>query len=312
MTVVTALPSAVLLTGATGFLGGHLVEFFSSKGLRIGAIVRNDFNADDATLKNVEFIMFQSGPALTAELEKFKDATVIHCAAYTSRTGTLDDIAVETQSNLAFPVQVFEACRLAGIRDFINIGSFWEHDETGKIARPNSYAAMKLAFQTYLDFMAAKYGLNITTLKLSETYAEGDTRAKVIPLLCNAIENGTRLEMSEGRQQSSFCHISDVVAAFEATAIYLRELQAQGQHQHQVFHVNSGVNTSIRDLAALLAHTAAPARLEIAWGAIPARVGGLKAAWIDGPPPPGWSPKIGLADGLELVWKRKISDRRDT
>ena len=244
-----------------------------------------------------------------AKLESFRDATLIHCAAYTGRSGTLDDTTRETQSNLAFSVQVFETCRIAGLRDFINIGSFWEHGETGVIAPPNSYAAMKLAFQTYLDFMARTYQVNIATLKLSETYAEGDTRAKVIPLLCNAILNGTRLEMSEGRQQSSFCHISDVVSAFEATVQFLKTQSAQARHS--VFHVNSGVNTSIRELAAVLADVAAPARLDVAWGAVPARVGGLQKAWIEGTPPPGWAPQMALADGLKLVGERTLSDSRN-
>lgn len=295
-------PHDILLTGATGFLGNHLIRHFAGQNIRIGAIVRPGHVAIHDFGTSVQTIPFEQRTTLDAALSSFKDATLIHCAAYTGRAGTAQDIALESQSNLAFPVQVFEACRAAGLTRFINIGSFWEHDENGAIAPPNSYAAMKLAFQTYLDFMSSRHGLSIATLKLSETYAECDTRAKVIPLLCNAILSGTRLEMSEGTQQSSFCHVSDVVRAFEATANHLRKDTAHGKHQ--VFHVNSGVNTSIRNLAKTLSDVAAPHSLDVAWGALPARVGGLQKAWIDGPRPPDWAPQIALHDGLKLVWER--------
>jgi UDP-glucose 4-epimerase len=116
----------------------------------------------------------------------------------------------------------------------------------------------------------------------------------VVALFCAARIDGCRATVfGDGRQTRDYVFVSDVAAAFTATA----SSSAVG-----AFNVGTGVETSVLDLAAAL-------ELDVVH--MPERPGEVKRSCLDATAARealSWSPAISLADGLgrTLGWARTL------
>jgi nucleoside-diphosphate-sugar epimerase len=110
----------VLVTGATGFLGGHVAELLSARGDRVRALVRKTSNRKHLEkLANVELV-----EGSVEHMDRVRAAVdgvdaVVHCAGVVKARGVDEFFAV----NVGGTSNLVEATRRLGLKRFVHVSS---------------------------------------------------------------------------------------------------------------------------------------------------------------------------------------------
>lgn len=172
--------STLLVTGANGFVGRHLVARAIANGTPVRAAVRR---AGTGWPTDVTQVLV---PAVSADAD-WRAAlvgidTVIHCAARVHRTdgGTLDEYRA---INGAGTLRIAAQAARAGVRRFVFISSVKVHGERTETGRPfcaddvphpaGPYALSKFEAERELAELGADTGLEIVTVRPVLVYGPG-------------------------------------------------------------------------------------------------------------------------------------------
>ncbi len=290
------IPQPVLISGATGFVGRHLVRHLTGRGVTVGCIVRDA--SDTSTIGKAATILPYRGS--TEELRdivgRFAPRCILHLASYFTAEHQAVDVEKLIGSNLLFATQLADAAASAQVDLFVNTGTSWQHYDGAAYNPVCLYAATKQAFDDILRYYRERFGLRVVTLELADTYGPGDPRKKLVPLLVERVKDNQTLQMSAGEQRISLVFISDVVDAF-VRALQIVAGVAPGEEAR--FSVGAAEQPRLRDLVALVEREAG-VKLDISWGERPYRQREVMAPW-QGPALPGWQPKIDLSAGIKRI-----------
>ncbi len=291
-----ATPKRALVTGATGFIGGHLERRLVADGWKVGALVRPA--SKPLELPIAESLVYDGATeGLIALLKSFRPDVVFHLASLFVGEHAPRQVRPLVDSNVLFGAQLAEAMTQAGCLRLVNTGTAWQHMNDRVYDPVNLYAATKQAFAALLAYYRA-LGLRAVTLELFDTYGPGDERAKLVPALLAA--GGARMAFSEGRQKLDFVHVDDVVAAYLLAAERTRSAKPGAC---ETYAVRSGRSKSLRQIVAAF-EDASGRKLAVDWGARPYRRREMMRPWSKGKLLPGWKAKISLEEGLRALCRR--------
>lgn len=275
--------TAYLVTGATGFVGRHLVRRLVAEGAGVTALVRDP--ASSRLPAGVTPVAIPDDPAdLVDAVKQAQPDICLHLATHFVAQHTLDDVGPLVAANVGFGMRLAEALVAAGSVPLIDTGTVWQHLGGERFRPANVYAATKQAFA---DILAA-YPLPVARLTLTDTYGPDDPRPKLVPALVRAARTGEALAMGSGQQLVDLVHVDDVIDAF---------LQLAGDFEPATFVVSSGLPVTVRDLVDI-ASLAAGRPLPVRWGARAERAVDAEAPRSPDPTLPGWQPRVDLITGL--------------
>jgi nucleoside-diphosphate-sugar epimerase len=284
-----------LITGATGFVGGHLVRRLLAADWDVHAIVRADSREPARTVTNIERHEHDGTiESMIAVLERVRPEVVVHLASLFLSDHEPADVDGLIRSNLAFGTQLLEAMYRTGVRDIVNTGTAWQHYESRDYSPVNLYAATKQAFEAILQYYVEAHSLRAITLTLHDTYGPGDTRRKLVSLLSKIAVEPHPLAMSAGEQQIELVHVDDVTRAYTIAADRLRAGVVAG---HEKYVVASEAPRKLREVVEIFERVAGT-KLPIDWGVRPYRSREVMVPWVGGHRLPGWLPEIDLATGF--------------
>jgi nucleoside-diphosphate-sugar epimerase len=286
----------MIITGATGYIGGRLLRSALAQGWIACAVVQA---GDPAPLHGGAIRIEDPGRAadLADELMGFRPDMVMHLAAAQTLSDdpTVSDLLVE--ANLAFGARVLAASRAAGARGLVAAGTYSAHaGGTGDYFPQTLYAATKHAFLDLSEHYRRNTTLQTVMLELSDTYGPGDARPKFLNLVAAAAQSGEPLGASPGDQVVRPLHVDDIIDAFLHTAMLLLD----GADLDSVYSVAGPESVTLRQLVEKF-ELATNSSVPIRWGMRPHRPREIMQPWC-GRPLPAWSPRIGLIDGLRDVY----------
>jgi nucleoside-diphosphate-sugar epimerase len=307
--------SKVCVTGAAGFIGGHLAEALLREGHEVCGL--DDFSSgkrENAALlsKFPGFSLIEGSIAdPQAARRAIAGATwVFHLAAIPSVPLSMAEPERTNAVNVGGTLNVLEAARREGVERVVlacSCAAYGDGPEQpkheGLVPRPMSpYAAQKIACELYAQTYTRAYGLPCVALRFFNVYGpRQDPKseyAAAIPRFATRLLAGERpIVFGDGLQTRDFVHVSDVVRANLLAAVSAR---APGE----VINVASGRSSSLSDLIGTLRQVIGPqaANLEIEHQ-VP-RAGDLKASSADISKARallGYEPRVQLADGLAGV-----------
>ncbi|WP_030164964.1 NAD-dependent epimerase/dehydratase family protein [Spirillospora albida] len=300
----------ILVTGAAGFIGSHLVDRLVADGHEVAGV---DDGSSGANFRDgVEYLrMDVADPALAGRAAERRPEVICHLAAQVSVRASVADPLHDARVNVIGTANVLEAARAAGARKVVFASSCAVYGVPDALPVPpdaelrpaSPYAASKVSGEVYLRTYKALHGIDYTALTLANVYGPRQTpegEAGVVSIFSDALLAGrpTRV-FGDGKQTRDYVYVLDVVDAFARAA------GERGGGRR--FNVGTGRQTTDRELHTLVAAAAgAPDEPEFA----PSRLGDLPAMSVDPGPTRaelGWEPRMGLAEGLAatVAWARE-------
>ena len=234
----------ILITGAAGFVGGYLSQYFSEEGHFVYGLDR--VRGETEAIDRFELIECDLGaPLLVDELPESLDV-IVHLA--------FADVPFPDRANEACAVNLMGTQRLldygwrAGIQHFVYASSgaiygfgavpFREVDEP----RPLNYYAMtkycaELLIRPYQEFF------HTTILRLFFPYGKGQ-QGRLLPRLVQSVRDQQEVTIyGEGKPRINPIHISDVLSVID------RVVRLSGHH---VLNVGGKETFTIKEIADLI------------------------------------------------------------
>jgi UDP-glucose 4-epimerase len=305
----------ICVTGAAGFIGGHLAEELLRQGHEVAGL--DDFSSgkrENAALlaRHPSFTLVEGSIAdPDAALRAVAGATwVFHLAAIPSVPLSVAEPERTNAVNVGGTVNLLEIARKAGVQRVVlacSCAAYGDGPEQpkheGLVPRPMSpYAAQKIACELYAQTYTRAYGLPCVALRYFNVYGpRQDPKseyAAAIPRFTTRLLQGQRpIVFGDGLQTRDFVHIADVV---RANLLAATSDKAPGE----VVNVASGVSSSLIDLIATLKQVigSSAAGLEIEHQA--PRAGDLRESSADiskARAVLGYEPRVQLKEGLAGV-----------
>ncbi|MBC7567879.1 MAG: NAD(P)-dependent oxidoreductase [Pedobacter sp.] len=204
----------VLITGATGFVGYHLIEQALSAGLEVYAAVRE--HSDTRHLKSfiISYINlnYSSVDELRSALEKHQFQYIIHAAGITKAKdeATYNRINADFTKNLGVAISTVNykvkkfifVSSLAGIGPLSDLSGKLKDDSTPHPV--TSYGASKKLAEQYLSEIPR---LPMIIIRPTAVYGP---REKDIFILFNTINKGLEPHIGSFKQQLSFVYVVDL------------------------------------------------------------------------------------------------------
>lgn len=225
----------VVVTGATGFLGGHLCAKLRRSGYEVMGIGRNKARGEALTKSGVRFHACDlSRPFSLPDIDE-ADA-VIHAAALSSAWGKKRDFV---RANVTATERVLDWASALQVKRFIHISSpsvaFRFEDqldlpEASPLPTPvNAYAATKARAEA---LVRERSGLNPLILRPRGIYGAGDVA--LLPRLIRAARKGTLPLLREGAAVTDLTHVDDVCRAIRCA------LSAPAQCAGRIYNISGG------------------------------------------------------------------------
>ena len=290
----------VLLTGATGFVGGYLVKRLLKERHEVHVLVRP--TTDLALFGNDldRIVSHRHHGTTEGMVELVRNAqpdAVMHLASLflgEHQSTNVDDLIA---SNVLLSTQLAEAMAVNEVQLLINVGTSWQHYEDGRYNPVNLYAATKQAYRSILRYYIEAANLKVINLELFDTYGPNDQRGKLFALLDRLRTSGDTLAMSPGDQQLDPVYIDDVSEAFIAA---LKRLRSDVVQDEETYSVRSQNPIKLKDLVKTYEDVAGSI-LKIEWGGRPYRAREVMVPWSRGETIPGWSSTVTLQEGIKRI-----------
>ncbi|HEX9889824.1 MAG TPA: NAD-dependent epimerase/dehydratase family protein [Nitriliruptorales bacterium] len=304
----------VLVTGGAGFIGSNLVDRLLAEDRRVVAVddlstgtLTNLAEARRSAPGSFEFQRLDlTKGALDAVVERHHPEVIVHLAAQMNVRASVEHPVHDAMVNVVGTIEVLEAARRHGVRKVVFATSggciYGEPSEdqlpVGEQAGPTAvahspYGASKRCAEEYLRTYRELYGVNWTSLALSNVYGPRQDpagEAGVVAIFTERMMAGQPCVIyGDGEQTRDFVFVDDVVHAF---------VLAMDRGDDERFNIGTSERTSVNQLYRALAAATGYGREPVY---APARTGELRhsavatskaARGLD------WKPWTTLEEGL--------------
>ena len=177
----------ILITGASGFVGSHVLDDCLKNNFNIYAVFRNskkNVNFAKKYKKKIFPIFYNNIYQIKNKLTNCKIHTVIHCATHYIKKHVHNDIENIIKSNVLFSTILLDVVVNIKIKKFINLGTVWQHFNGTKNSAFNLYAATKQSFECIFNYYKNQYRkIKFYNILLTNTFGANDKRNKLVPIL---------------------------------------------------------------------------------------------------------------------------------
>jgi UDP-glucose 4-epimerase len=303
----------VLVTGAAGFIGSHLVRRLVSEGAAVSALLNKEVSPwrikdllDQLTVWECDIT---DSASLQNMVSDFQPQAVFHLAAHVDVTRSWDLVSPLVQHNIIGTINLLNALKDTGFTAFVYAGSSEEYGtkpppliETQREFPVSPYSFSKLSATQFCQMAARTFDLPIIVLRLFPTYGPTQEGAMLIPTAIRELLAGRTFRMTHGEQRRDFIYVDDVVEAFLQIALCKK---ASGE----VFNVGSGAPCKIADVIDIITNHIG-GDLQVIRGAIPCRKGEGDECYSSNQKIrefTGWTPTVSLEEGLRITvaWYKK-------
>lgn len=287
----------ILLTGATGFLGSHLLEKLLQNKYNVIILKRStsDCWRIAPLLSKVKFYDVDSCD-IKIPFEENKIDVVIHTVTNYGRKNT--DIIEVVNTNLMFSL------RLLNTAVAFNTDTFFNTD-TLLYKYLNYYSLSKKQFVDWLKLFSNK--IKVVNLKIEHMYGPKDDNTKFVSWIIEQLLNDVKsIDLTPGYQKRDFIYIDDVVDVYMLLLEKTSHLEGFNE-----FDVGTDNQIEIREFVREVYNEVKkikPISTKLNFGAIPYREGEFMEIEENLEPlfELGWRPKISLEEGIQKILERKI------
>lgn len=241
------IADSILITGARGFIGSHMVAWACSQGLRTTAAYRGArepgaIHLDVCDVASIDAGFRQTAPAL-----------VVHCAAYGVNYAEQDpDRALAV--NVLGSLQVLEAAARHGARRFVHLGSCFEYGSHPGFIREDAalnptaiYGATKAASTLLMRERAEALRIPLIVVRPFGTWGPSEAAYRLVPQVLKACLARSALDLTPCEVHRDYTYVEDMAASIGSL------LLATDFAAGTIVNVGSGEKVLLRDFVVAIA-----------------------------------------------------------
>ena len=253
----------VLVTGADGFIGSHLVERLVAEGASVRAFCLYNSNG---SLGWLDHVPRESRSGLDPWLGDIRDArrveeacvgmdTVFHLAALIAIPYSYRAPQSFVETNIAGTLNVLDAVRRAGCRRMVQTSTSEVYGtprelpirETHPLQGQSPYAASKIAADALCEAFFRSFDVPVVTLRPFNTYGPRQSSRAVLPTILAQLLAGHReVHLGSLSPRRDLTFVTDTVEGFLLSG-------AREELEGEVIQLGTGSSLSIGDLFDLAA-----------------------------------------------------------
>jgi NAD dependent epimerase/dehydratase len=251
----------VLVTGADGFIGSHLVEFLVHQGCQVTALCYyNSFSSwgwlDHSAVRDEIRVVLGDvrDPQQMMDITKGMDM-VFHLAALIAIPYSYHAPSSYVDTNVTGTLNLLQAAKHHGVERFIHTSTsevygtaqYVPIDEAHPIQAQSPYSASKIGADAMAYSFHCSYETPVVTARPFNTYGPRQSARALIPTVITQLLDGqTTLRLGAVTPTRDFNYVQDTCAGFWALA------NAEGV-EGQVVNIGSGTEISVEETAQLIA-----------------------------------------------------------
>jgi dTDP-glucose 4,6-dehydratase len=304
----------VLVTGAGGFIGSHLVEALVGEGARVRAFVRYNSRGDPGLLADLP-------PGVKGQLDiaagDLRDPEAVRTAARQMdvifHLGALIAIPYSyvhprevVETNVLGTLNVLSAAREGGIARVVHTSTSEVYgtarrvpiDEEHPLQGQSPYSASKIGADKIAESFQRSFDLPVCVIRPFNAYGPRQSARAVIPTIISQALTSNELRLGALYPVRDFTFVTDTVRGFLAVA--------ESPHSiGQEINIGSGVEISIGDLASrIITLIGRPVRVAVELDRLRPPRSEVERLLADNRKAKdilGWEPQVSLEDGLRVT-----------
>jgi len=248
----------VLVTGAGGFIGSHLVEALTKDGANVRAFVRYNSRASAGFLEDLDSKLRAQVEIVSGDLRD-SDAVsqavsgcdlVFHLGALIAIPYSYLHPREVAETNFMGTLNMLLACRDLGVERLVHTSTSEVYgtalrtpiDEGHPLQGQSPYSASKIGADKLVESFYRSYGLPALTIRPFNTYGPRQSTRAVIPTIITQALSQNMIRLGNLDATRDFTFVEDTVSGF------LKGAQAEDV-EGGTYNLGTGAEISIGDLA---------------------------------------------------------------
>lgn len=236
----------IVLTGANGFIGRHVLSLLINEGHYVFAVVRNKESLSHFSGQRCQIVEYDISKKNNIINNHLCQADVLIHLAWGGLPDYLSLHHIETE--LPTHYQFVKGILKLGIKNVLVAGTCFEYGmQFGPLSedlesRPvNPYGFAKDTLRKQLQYLQSGYSFNLTWIRLFYIYGEGQSNTALFSQLKTAVQEGRqRFNMSGGEQLRDYMAVEEVARQLVTLAVKQQDLG--------VVNICSGKAQSVRGI----------------------------------------------------------------
>lgn len=269
----------LLVTGATGHVGGEIVRQAMKRDMPVIAVARDAVGEAEAqAFPSVKWLQcdLADTDAVMALTARNRIDACIHAAAISNEAYARPDPRGAIATNVGATANLLEAARLASWRRFVLISTGSVFSLNSDTTRPiledqapgvaNVYSTTKLCAELLTSMYRTEYGLSASTVRISWVFgppiiSDQPMRGPIPSYLLRALQ-GIAIREGGAEFAASFTYVADAAGGLLAAA-------TAPELRHPIYHLGHGVNFTAGQAAAAVRSAVPGAVIELTGGTEP-------------------------------------------
>ena len=237
------LKPTILLTGATGFVGSHLLKHLVKEKYEVVVLKRStsDVSRVEKVIGKVTTYDIDNDKIETA-FQNHKINVVMHLATSYGKKQNYENLI---QTNIILGLDLVSLSIKYEVDVFMNTDTFFNSRN-----RIQSYLSdYTTTKKHFLDWLSLKKdSIKIVNMKLHHVYGEDDSHDKFSMWLLRELSVGNKdIKLTEGTQLRDFIYIHDVVKAYEVVMLENRNFESLEE-----FNISTGNKHTVKEFSNLM------------------------------------------------------------
>lgn len=265
------LKGPVLVTGATGFIGSHVVHELVTQGVDVHVFVRKTSSLSRLSDVRKKITIYKGDLSDKTSVEKVvkrvKPKGIFHFGVASVVSGLGVDAKSMIATNFLGTVNLINAVAPLKYDFFVMTGSFLEYGfkkhpiREEEVCNPNEiYGITKLASTLYGSAHALSEQKPIVVCRLFTPYGPYNDPARLTHRIIERALNNKDIQLTNPQVSRDFVYIDDIVE------LLLEVASHASKHAGQIFNVGSGVRTKLEDVVSYIVKTMS-SKSVAKWGA---------------------------------------------